>query len=522
MAVPHFPALFAEQVRAHPDRDCLIGAERRLTFEAVARQTASLARALAGIGVGEGDRVAIDATNVPEWVLALLAVARIGGVVVPLDPALSFAELRYQLRHAEVRVLIAAESVAEDQTVEVFDELLGDLPDLTHIVAIGETERWYDDRILAFADLVGGGRDDDAPAAAVDPSTAPLAILYTSGTMGKPKGVVLTGANLTVTAWRTGESLGVSAADIVLGAVPLSTVFGLHVAITSLIRGASLVLQDRFRSAEVLDRIEREQVTVCHGVPTMFELLMRDREFASRDLSSVRTGIIAGSPVSTDLVRRIRQWNDVEIAYGLTETGPTVTMTRSDDDPNVRERTVGRPLEGVEVRLVDVEAGTDSGAASVGELAVRGPNVMAGYYRMPGETARCMTDDGFFLTGDLATIDDRGAVSIVGRRKAMIIRGGYNVFPRELEDVLRTHPAVDDVCVVGVPHDILGELICACVLPMEGAIVTGDELKEYCREQIANYKIPDLIRFVDGFPLTGSGKIRRADLVEMVRLENVS
>jgi len=251
----------------------------------------------------------------------------------------------------------------------------------------------------------------------------------------------------------------------------------------------------------------------------MFQLLLRDASFGSRNLSTVRTGIIAGSPVSADLVRRVRQWNDVQIAYGLTETGPTISITRFGDDEDARTHTVGRPLPDVEARVVDVIRGTLHGPEAAGELAVRGPNVMMGYHRMPAETERAFTGDGFFRTGDLAIIDERGYLSIVGRRKETIIRGGYSIYPRELEDVLRTHPAVDDVCVVGVPNEILGELVCACVVPVEGAIVTGDELKTFARDHVADHKVPDLVRFFDTFPMTGSGKVRRQELAQVVGME---
>jgi fatty-acyl-CoA synthase len=337
--------------------------------------------------------------------------------------------------------------------------------------------------------------------------------------MGKPKGVVLSHRNLVQTALATADVLGLGPADRALGAAPLFTVFGVHVVLTTLLTGGTLVLQERFEPGATLDLIEREGLTAVHGVPTMFQLLMRDASFGSRNLSTVRTGIVAGSPVSADLVQRIRRWNDVQIAYGLTETGPTVSLTRFDDPPEMRAQTVGRPLPDVEVRVVDVVRGSLHGAEAVGELAVRGPNVMVGYHRMPGETRRAFNDEGFFLTGDLAFVDERGYVSIVGRRKEMIIRAGYNIYPRELEDVLRTHPAVDDACVIGVPHEILGELVCACVVPVEGAIVTGDELKAFARDHVADFKVPDLVRFFDAFPLTGSGKVRRRELTQVVGME---
>jgi fatty-acyl-CoA synthase len=296
-------------------------------------------------------------------------------------------------------------------------------------------------------------------------------------------------------------------------------IFGAHAAIMALATGATLVLQDRFKPGQALDLIDQEQITVFHGVPTMFELMMRDPSFAGREISTVRTGIVAGSPVSADLVRRIRKWNDVQIAYGLTETSPTVTITRDDDPPDLRERTVGRPLNGVEVQIVDVKTGDPHGLVAAGELAVRGPNLMAGYHRMPLETEKSYTSDGFLRTGDVAVVDERGYVSIVGRLSDIIIRGGYKVIPRELEDILQTHPAVLEMCVVGVPNEILGELTCACIIPVEGAIVTGDELRDFCRDLVADYKVPDLVRFFDTFPMTDSGKVKRNELTKVVGLE---
>jgi fatty-acyl-CoA synthase len=496
-----------------------VAGRRRLTYAQVDAEAAALAAALRDFGFGVGDRVAVDLPNWGEWIVTLLATARLGGVVVPVSPAIAYHELKYQLRHAEAAVAVAAQAVGDAEYLETLEELLADLPDLRRLVTVGPDEMWYDDRISQFGDLVARGRRHDAPPPVEDGDDVPLALIYTSGTMGKPKGVVLSHRNLVGTAARAAEILHLAPGDRVLGAIPLFTIFGVHVVLTTLLTGGTLVLQERFDPSGVLDLIERERLTVVHGVPTMFQLLMRDASFGSRDLSTVRTGIVAGSPVSVDLVQRIRRWNDVQIGYGLTETGPTVTMTRFDDDPDVRARTVGRPLPDVEVQVVDVMRGTLHDVEAVGELAVRGPNVMVGYHRMPGETRRSLTADGFLLTGDLAIVDERGCVTIVGRRKETIIRGGYSIYPRELEDVLRTHPAVDDACVVGVPHEILGELVCACVVPVEGAIVTGDELKTYARDHVAEHKVPDLVRFFDAFPMTGSGKVRRRELAQVVGME---
>jgi fatty-acyl-CoA synthase len=284
-----------------------------------------------------------------------------------------------------------------------------------------------------------------------------------------------------------------------------------------------VVLQEKDDPAAAVELMEREQATVYHGVPTNYILALGDPGRAGRDLSRLRTGIVAGAPAPEELVQRIRRElvPGLRIAYGLTETSETVSITRSSDPPGKQLLTVGAPLPGVEIRILDVD-GSVLPEESVGEIAVRGPGVMQGYYRQPGETALVFTDDGYFLTGDLGMMDEEGYLHVIGRRKEMIIRGGFNVYPREVEDRLHAHPAVLDVAVVGLPDEILGEVSCACIVPVEGAIVTGEEIKDFCREVLADYKVPDLVRFLDGFPMTGSGKVRRVELARMISAEESS
>ena len=516
MPLSHLATLFQERVQAHPDRELVVHGDVRLSYAEVDQQAAGLAASLEGLGVGAGDRLAVDLPNWAEWVVAFLAGARLGATVVPLDPGLSFHELKYQLRHSEAKAVITPELWSGTDYLELYEEMLPDLPDLKHVVTVGPEDLWTDDRFLQFEDLAGAGGAAGQRGGGAD---EPLALLYTSGTMGKPKGVLLSHRNLVETARLSAEALELVDGDRVLGTVPFFHVFGVSTVIGTIASGGTLVLQERFEAGEALELLERERITVCHGVPTMFQLLMRDRTFAGRDLTALRTGVVAGAPVSPDLVRKIRAWCNVEIAYGLTETGPTICMTRPGDPAERRAQTVGCPLPGVEVKVVDLATGSLHGPEAVGELAVKGANVMLGYHRMPGETARAHGPEGYFLTGDLVVVDEAGAVQIVGRRKEMIIRGGNNVTPREVEDVLRTHPAVDDVCVVGVPNELLGELVCACVVPVEGAILTGDELKEFGRDQLVDYKVPDHVRFFDAFPMTGSGKVKRMELARVVDLE---
>jgi fatty-acyl-CoA synthase len=290
-----------------------------------------------------------------------------------------------------------------------------------------------------------------------------------------------------------------------------------------MLAGASLVLQEQFEPGTALDLIEKHGVTVHYGVPTVYITEMREAEGGARNLTSLRTGIVAGAPIGDDLVRRIQKElvPDLCVAYSLTETSSTVAMTRPDDPAEKQVFTVGRPLPGTEVRILDLD-GTILPEESLGEIAVRGAGVMKGYYRQPGETAQFFDEDGYFLTGDLGMVDEDGYLHIVGRRKELIIRGGFNVYPREVEDRIHAHPAVLDCAVVGLPHDVLGEQVCACLLPVEGAIITGEEVKEWCRGALADYKVPDLVRFFDSFPLTGSGKVRRVELARMVSAEESS
>ena len=518
---PHLADAFDAAVLRGPDRPFLVSGSRRLTYGQADRESRALAAALADLGIEAGDRIAVVLPNWPEWVTMLLAAARVGAVLVPINPALGYHELKYQLRHAEASLVVTAPSYEGRDYLEWFDELIAELPDILYLVAVGGEDLWYDDRIFPYRELVSKGGKLDASAGPRDPD-ALLAMLYTSGTLGKPKGVCLTHRNLVGNARLTGEALGVRADDVALVAVPCFTVFGASVVVGGIAAGSALVLEERFQATEAVELLERERVTLCHGAPTLFQLLLREPGFSRERLPHLRTGIVAASPVPPDLVQRIRAVCDVEIAYGLTETGPTVTITRAEDDPERRVATVGRALPGVEVRIVDVITGELHEREAVGELAVRGPNVMQGYYRMPAETRRSLTPEGFFLTGDLAMLDEDGYVRIVGRRKEMIIRGGFNVYPREVEDVLRAHPAVEELCVVGIPNELLGEMICACIVPTEGAIVRGEDILDFAREQMADYKVPDLVRFFDALPMTASGKIRRRELAQVVTLEHTA
>lgn len=516
--------ILAARAAESPQHPLVILGDRQLSYGQVDAQATALAAALYELGIEAGDRIALNLPSWPEYVVAMFAVAKLGATIVPLNPKYTTTELQYMLRHSESVVVVTAEVWEGVDYLARFEGFLASLPDLQYVVSVGEEDLWYDDRVYQFEDLVSSGEGRDFPVPQVDADEDVFAIVYTSGTMGKPKGVSLTHTNLLATATATAEALDTVQLDVVFGVTTLFNVFGLAPGVLGTVAaGATLVLQEGNDPGEALDILERERVSIYHGVPTNFILAMHEPTLKQRDLSRLRTGILAGAPVSEDLVQRIQRelMPDIRVAYGLTETGSTVTITRRSDPPGKQITTVGLPLEGVEIRVLDLD-GSQLPIESVGEVAVRGPGVMQGYYRQPGETASVITSDGFFLTGDLGMVDEEGYLHILGRRKEMIIRGGFNVYPREVEDRLHAHPAVLDVAVVGLPHEVLGEVTCACIVPVEGAIVTGEEIKDFCRETLAEYKVPDLVRFLDGFPMTGSGKVRRVELARIINAEESS
>ncbi len=507
-----------KRAREHPERSLVMTGDRTWSYGQVDALASSLAAAFSELGLGADDRIAVNLPNTVEWMITLLACAKLGAVVVPVSPQLSSHELRYQLRHAETSAVVTIERHGGVDYLQRFEDLLGELPDLQYVVTVGDEDLWYDDRIFQFEDLISSGSGRSYPRPEIFDDAADLAVVYTSGTMGKPKGVRLSHRAVVENALRSAEVVELSPDDRVLLAMPMFAMFGFSVMIGAMVAGASLVIQPTSSAAGALALISEKKATVLHGVPTLFHLLMREPGFDQEKLASLRTGVIAGSSVDEDLVKRVRRWCDVLVAYGLTETGPVVSITRFSDNEERRVGSVGRALSGVEVKAVDIRTGELHGPEAVGEIAVRGPGLMGGYLRMPAETAKMHTPEGFFLTGDLGIIDEDGYVKIIGRRQETISRGGYQIYPRELEDRLRAHPAVDEVCVIGIPHDVLGEQVCACIVPVEGAVITGGEIKRFATETMAAYKIPDLVRFFDSFPMTGSGVIRRRELARAIAL----
>jgi acyl-CoA synthetase (AMP-forming)/AMP-acid ligase II len=514
----------ANRATMDPDGTFLLYQDRLITFGQVDTRSDALAASLAALGLEAGDRVALILPPCPEFVVALFAAAKLGAAVVPLNPYLSKPELQYMLRHSEAVLAVTVEEHGGEDFLALFDELLPQLPELQYVVTVGEEDLWYDDQIFQLEDLLSSGQGRDYPPVDVDPEQDSFAILYTAGTMGKPKGVELTHANLLEVAAGTAVALELSPEDRVIGVTGFFHLFGLGIGILgSILSGSTLILQGGFGAAETLALVQRHRATVHYGVPTLFSTGLIEQSEASLDLSSLRVAMAAGGPASDDLRRSVERdiCPDFRVAYSVTEGGAVVCVTHRDDPPEKRHQTTGRPLPGMEIQVLDND-GTQLPPESLGEIAIRGPGVMRRYYRQPQETEKVLRDDGFLLTGDLGMLDEEGYLHLVGRRREVIIRHGFSVYPREVEDRLQAHPAVCEAAVVGVPDEVLGEAVCACIVPVEGAIVTGPEVMDWCRVILADYKVPDLVRFLDDFPRTGNGKPRRIELARMIRAELMS
>ena len=493
-----------------------------MTYEELNGRVDCLARGLLDIGVAKGDKVGLWMPNIPEWVIAYFATARIGAVVVPMNTRYKTHEVEYILDDSEATTLFAVSSFVGIDYIRMIGEIRDKLPKLKHVVIVGEPG----DEMHAFGGVSKSGEallDDGALAereATCDPSDN-VFILYTSGTTGSPKGAMLSHHNIAQNAEQVTEVLHTTEEDVFLLAVPFFHCFGCVMGITgSITWGAAMVPMQVFKPKEALELVERFGVSVLYGVPTMFVLELEENrkgkdDGTAYDVSTLRTGIMAGAPCPIEVMKGTMEelHCNVSIAYGLTEASPVITMTRFDDSIEKRVETVGRPLDGIEVKIADDDRRplpTDE----MGELACRGYNVMLGYYRAPEVTAQTIDDEGWLYSGDLATMDAEGYVKIVGRKKDMLICGGFNVYPAEIEEYLFTHPKVQNVSVIGVPDDVFGEVAVAYVIPREGETIDPQEIVDYCVGEIANFKVPRYVEVVDEFPMTQSGKVQKFRLRE--------
>jgi fatty-acyl-CoA synthase len=526
---------------AHPERAALVVPfqARRWSFAELDREVERVARGLVACGLKPGERIGIWAPNGAEWILTMFGAARAGLILVNINPAYRTHELAFVLRVVSARALVFASRFKSSDYTAMLSSLIpeldgavpGDLrcaafPELRLLVPLGEERRRG---TLSFDDLIAaGGQCEDHQMASIRESLDAdqvFNIQFTSGTTGSPKGATLTHFNIVNNGFFVGEGMRLTPNDRLCIPVPMYHCFGMVLGVLAAMThaAASVLPCDGFEPLAVLKTVASERCTVLHGVPTMFIAELEHPQFAEFDLSSLRTGIMAGSPCPIAVMRRVvaeMHIPELTIAYGMTETSPVSFQSEPDDTLERRVGTVGRVHPHVQVKIIDTERRVVP-RGTAGELLTRGYSVMRGYWGDAERTTEAIDAGGWMHTGDLAVIDAHGYCNIVGRVKDMIIRGGENISPREIEEFLYRHPAVSDVAVVGIPDLKFGEAVCACVRLREGMSVTEEEIREFCRGQIAHYKVPQYVRFVESFPLTISGKVQKYLIREQLEMDTV-
>ncbi|MDR2717552.1 MAG: AMP-binding protein [Treponema sp.] len=524
-----------DKTQAAPDRDFLVYADRnlRFTYREFDKRVDNLAKGFLALGLKKGDHVGIWATNVPDWNTVLFACARLGLVLVTVNTGYKTHELQYVLEQSDMVCLCVIDGWRESDYVSMVNELVPELktaergrlhsekfPFLKYVVYVGQQKHRG---MYSFNEvLLLGQHGDEAAMREIEASLDRNDVVnmqYTSGTTGFPKGVMLTHRNILNNGLGIGDNQRLSGKDIVCLPVPLFHCFGLVLGMMAVItHGATAAMVEWFDPLLVLATIQKEKCTAVYGVPTMFIAELNHPMFKMFDLSSLRTGIMAGSPCPIETMRQVidlMHMTEVTICYGLTESSPVMTQTRYDDSIESKVETVGRALPGIEVTIRDPETGEECPDGVHGEFCCRGYNSMKGYYKMPEATALCIDEKGWLHSGDLGVKDNNGFFKVTGRIKDMIIRGGENVYPKEVEDFLYTMPGIKDVQVVGIASKKYGEEVGAFVILHPGAAISEEDVRDFCRGQISRFKIPKYVFFVDNFPLTSSGKIQKYLLREM-------
>ena len=524
-----------EKARAHPDNDFLVYADRDLRFSYgdFDRRVDELAKGFLAMGLKKGDHVGIWATNVPDWNTVLFACARLGLVLVTVNTSYRINELEYVMKQSDMTCLCIIGGWRDSDYIEIVNDLIPELkaaerghlhsekfPFLKHVVYIGQKKHRG---MYSFNEiLLLGQHSDDSEMRKIEASldrNDVVNIQYTSGTTGFPKGVMLTHRNILNNGLGIGDNQRFSEKDIVCLPVPLFHCFGLTLGMMAILtHGATAAIIEWFDPLLVLATVQKEKCTAVYGVPTMFISVLNHPMFKMFDLSSLRTGIMAGSPCPIETMRQVidlMHMGEVTIVFGLTESSPGMTQTRYDDSIEVKVETVGRALPGVEVTIRDPSSGEECPNGVHGEFCCRGYNTMKGYYKLPEATAQCIDEKGWLHSGDLGVKDDDGCFKVTGRIKDMIIRGGENVYPKEIEDFVYTMPGVKDVQVVGIASKKYGEEVGAFVILHSGITMNEEDIRDFCRGKISRYKIPRYVFFVDSFPLTASGKIQKYLLREL-------
>lgn len=524
-----------KQAALHPDTEAYVYPEHgvRKTYREFDEETDRLAKAFMGLGIEKGEHIAIWSDNKREWLLSQFATGKMGGVLVTVNTSYQSSELEYLLKQSESTTLILGEEFKGNNYIDIINAVCPELktaekgnircaklPHLERVIVMSGNAypgiySWSE--FEAFADGISDGQLEER-FDSMDPDDV-INIQYTSGTTGFPKGVMLTHANVVNNGKLVGDTINLTERDRLCIPVPFFHCFGCVLGtMAAVTHSTTMVIAEQFEPKKVLQMVQDEKCTGLHGVPTMFIAELNHPDFASIDTSTLRTGIMAGSPCPIEVMKKVISdmgVSEITIAYGQTESSPVITQTRADDAIEKRVSTVGKPHAEVEVKIIDPATGETVAAGVPGELCTRGYHIMKGYYNNEEATNNAIDQDGWLHTGDIALEDEDGYIAITGRIKDMVIRGGENIYPREIEEFLYSHSAIQDVQVVGVPDPKYGEELMAWIILKEGERMDAEELRDYCTGKISRHKIPRYFEFTKEYPMTASGKIQKFKLREL-------
>lgn len=503
-------AFLEEQSKVYGNKEFIYDLKSRLTYREFHDQVTKLASSFLSLGIKKGDRIGVCLPNWHETAVILFASAKIGATVVPFNPLYRKNEIEYILKNSEPEILFISES---------FIKHIGLRLAVSFVNKIASVRFEHED-LLSFEKLIETAPLMNWNTETINADEDVFCILYTSGTTGLPKGVMTTHKSIVHCANTIANEMRCTEDDVFIVPAPLFHIFGITCNLaTAIASGARIVLMEKFHPQKTLQLIEQEKVTVHQGVPTMFLKELEQENFADYDLSSLRTGMTGAAPITPSQMKQIREKMGLNLcqSFGITETG-TVTLTGYDDDEEVICSTLGKAIEGVELKIVD-DSRQPLPNGEIGEIAVKSVGNMKGYYKMPEQTKMVLDDEGYYYTGDLGKLDEHGNLHFIGRKKEVIIRGGFNIYPQEIEELLKKHPKVSEAAVIGLPDEVLGEVVCAVIRLKQGEVSDEQEIKSYIGEQMAKYKVPSHVVFVNELPVTASGKIQKVKLKDQLKKE---